>query len=464
MDLEVGDNRSPWVSPLICIWPTPNLRADVIASPQLQIAFQTVCFIFWLLFTQKAQPNQRTDHLEKQFTKNRLIEQRQTSIKTTMTIKLAKDDELLQALAASGGLKGHNLLMLLPSGFQPDAARLDELRAKYPGLQISVHESAWGNTVVPESVSGSGDGFGWEDVTILATGTALPTREQAPRLQYVQLISAGANHVLQNPLFDDESIALCTANGVHGPQISEWIISTFLSSEHHLPRYIEKQKEGKWDPSYDGVDDAVGRRVGVLGYGSIGRQVARLCKALGMDVHAYTLHPRETPESRRDDAYAPPGTGDPNGEFPSRWFSGGSRADLHRFLSSGLDLLVVSAPLTDKTAHLLGADEFALLGEGNGKGKTFLSNIARGKVVDTDALVAALEGGVLRGAALDVTDPEPLPEGHPLWRAKNVCITPHVSAASSKLGPRILSILDMNLGRFSQRKPLANRVNRKEGY
>lgn len=383
-----------------------------------------------------------------------------------MTIKLAEDDELARALAASGGLKGHKLLMLFPSVFQPDPDTLEKLKAKYPGLQISVHECAWGAAGVPESISGSGDGFEWKDVSILMTGTALPTREQAPKLQYVQLLSAGANHVLQNPLFDDESIALCTANGVHGPQISEWIISTFLSFEHHLPRYIEKQKEESWDPAwYDGVvEDSVGRRVGILGYGSIGRQVARLSKALGMDVHAYTLHPRETPESRRDDTYAPPGTGDPDGAFPSRWFSGGSREDLHRFLSSGLDLLVVAAPLTSKTTHLLGADELNLLGEGGRRGKTFVSNIARGQVIDTDALIAALEEGVIRGAALDVTDPEPLPKGHPLWKAKNVLITPHVSGSSTKLGPRILSILDMNLGRLNEGRPLANRVNRKEGY
>lgn len=192
--------------------------------------------------------------------------------------------------------------------------------------------------------------------------------------------------------------------------------------------------------------------------------MARLSKALGMDVHAYTLHPRETPESRRDDTYAPPGTGDPDGAFPSRWFSGGSREDLHRFLSSGLDLLVVAAPLTSKTTHLLGADELNLLGEGGRRGKTFVSNIARGQVIDTDALIAALEEGVIRGAALDVTDPEPLPKGHPLWKAKNVLITPHVSGSSTKLGPRILSILDMNLGRLNEGRPLANRVNRKEGY
>ncbi len=207
---------------------------------------------------------------------------------------------------------------------------------------------------------------------------------------------------------------------------------------------------------------------GILGYGAIGRQTARVATALGMDVHAYTLHPRDTPESRRDDSYAPPGTGDPEGAFPTRWFSGAAKADLHAFLASGLDLLVVATPLTDSTTRLLGAEELALLGRSDAGSPTrragFLSNIARGPVVDTDALIAALQAGTLRGAALDVTDPEPLPDGHALWSAPNVIITPHISGSSSRYAERVLAITEDNLGRLAAGRPLANQVSRKEGY
>ncbi len=185
---------------------------------------------------------------------------------------------------------------------------------------------------------------------------------------------------------------------------------------------------------------------------------------MGMTVHAYTLHPRPTPESRRDRAWTPPGLGDPEGTIPAKWFSGDSTAELHDFLGSGLDVLVVSAPLTERTKHILGRDEFRLLAEKNGKGKTFVSNIGRGPVLDTDALVDALEEGLIRGAALDVTDPEPLPDGHKLWGAKNVIITPHVSGASVRYFDRVVSILEENLKRLVEGRELVNKVDRERGY
>lgn len=179
-----------------------------------------------------------------------------------------------------------------------------------------------------------------------------------------------------------------------------------------------------------------------------------------MDVHAYTFHPRDTPESRRDNGYYPPGLGDPDGSLPSKWFSGGSTADLHTFLSSGLDLLVICLPLTPKTRHIISAPEFKAMSEK----KTFVSNIARGPIVNTDDIIEALENGTIRGAALDVQDPEPLPEGHPLFSAKNVIITPHVSGASVNYNDRVFDILSLNIGRLFSGEDLANEVSRKDGY
>jgi phosphoglycerate dehydrogenase-like enzyme len=181
---------------------------------------------------------------------------------------------------------------------------------------------------------------------------------------------------------------------------------------------------------------------------------------MGMDVHAHTLHPRNTAESRRDDSYSPPGLGDPEGILPSKWFSGGSKQDLHEFLASDLDLLVVSTPLTKSTIGLISRPELQVLG----KKKAFVSNISRGQIINTDDLIEALDTHVIRGAALDVTDPEPLPHGHRLWEAKNVIITPHVSGAATTYTKRFLAILTENLDRFSQGGKLMNEVNRRDGY
>lgn len=181
---------------------------------------------------------------------------------------------------------------------------------------------------------------------------------------------------------------------------------------------------------------------------------------MGMDVYAYTLHERKTPESKKDDGYTPPGLGDPDGIFPSKWFFGGSTEELHAFLGAGLDLLVVAMPLTAKTTGLISGPEFEVLS----KQKTFVSNIARGPIVNTDDLIEALDKELIRGAALDVTDPEPLPDGHPLWSAKNAIVTPHISGASTSYFDRVWEIVKLNLQKMSEGKGLVNKVDRREGY
>jgi phosphoglycerate dehydrogenase-like enzyme len=199
---------------------------------------------------------------------------------------------------------------------------------------------------------------------------------------------------------------------------------------------------------------------GIMGYGAIGRQVARVCKAMGMDVLAYTNRPRDTPESRRDEAYCPPGLGDPLGEFPSKWYSGSDSESIDAFLTADLDLLVLCVPLTPQTTNMIDERRLKLL-SGN---KTFVSNVGRGPTLNTDALCKALDEGWIRGAALDVTDPEPLPKEHPLWHKKNIIITPHVSGNSVNYGSRLRDVLELNLERLSEGRKLVNVVSRKDGY
>lgn len=181
---------------------------------------------------------------------------------------------------------------------------------------------------------------------------------------------------------------------------------------------------------------------------------------MGMDVYAYTRSERSTPEKRKDDSYCVPGTGDPEGLVPSKWFHGASKEDINDFLSQDLDILVLSLPLTGDTKGLLSREQFEILS----KKKTFVSNIARGGVIDTDALIEALESGKIRGAALDVTDPEPLPSDHKLWKAPNLLITPHVSWQTQSLVPRLLDIFELNLDNLSAGRPLINVVNREFNY
>lgn len=177
-----------------------------------------------------------------------------------------------------------------------------------------------------------------------------------------------------------------------------------------------------------------------------------------MDVYAYTLHERATPESRKDDSFSEPGLGDPEGELPTKWFHGPEQ--LNDFMASGLDLLIILLPLTEKTRGIISKEQFALLS----KKKAFISNAGRGAVVNTGDLIAALDGSQIRGAALDVTDPEPLPADHRLWRYKNVIITPHCSGNSNHYNERACKILKYNLERRFKGEDVVNRVSKELGY
>jgi phosphoglycerate dehydrogenase-like enzyme len=199
---------------------------------------------------------------------------------------------------------------------------------------------------------------------------------------------------------------------------------------------------------------------GILGYGAIGRQCARVAKAFGMDVIVYTLRERSTAEAKKDDSYNVPGTGDPDGLLPSKWFFGNSKESLNHFLAQDIDLLVICLPLTTSTTGLVSKEQFQIMS----KRRTFVSNIGRGPIVNTGDLIQALEEDLIRGAAIDVTDPEPLPKEHQLWRTKNIFISPHVSWHSTDLTKRLLGVLELNLERLSEGKPLVNEVDRGLGY
>ncbi|THC87325.1 hypothetical protein EYZ11_013230 [Aspergillus tanneri] len=288
-------------------------------------------------------------------------------------------------------------------------------------------------------------------------------------LKIIHFISAGLDHSLHHPILQEISIHITTSSGVHGPPIAEWTLMNWLVASRKFTYTYENQKKHLWGGITDymqDIHDQVGKKVGILGYGSIGRQIGRVASALGMIVYAYTASPRSSPSSRRDNGFIVPGTGDRDGSIPVSWHHGTDKASLHAFLSIGLDHLVISLPLTPQTTHFLGAEEFALLAANAhpGHAKPYLTNISRGKVLDQGALINALRSGELSGAALDVADPEPLPENHPLWDAPNVQISPHVSSLGVEYFPRSFDVLKENLGRLERGEELVNEYKRGKGY
>ena len=182
-----------------------------------------------------------------------------------------------------------------------------------------------------------------------------------------------------------------------------------------------------------------------------------------MDVIAYTATPKRTPESKHDKGFIVPGTGDADGSLPSAWYSGLDKPSLHNFLSQNIDILLVSVPLTNETRHMLSTEEFKVLSQ-HGKRPGFVTNIARGPIIDQPALIASLKDKTVNGAALDVTDPEPLPKDSELWDMENVIVTPHVSGIGKAYASRAFQLLEQQLERRQKGKDLLNVVKRGRGY
>ncbi|KAF1975353.1 hypothetical protein BU23DRAFT_459346 [Bimuria novae-zelandiae CBS 107.79] len=341
--------------------------------------------------------------------------------------------------------RGKGLVVLAVKTFPEDAVKetLAEIKEEFPDLEFH---------------------YIWPKFEVKKNDMPDSDESEIPNIKFIQFVSAGTNHVSKHPIYTDTKIPLCNASGVHGPQIAEWVVMTDLIHNHNYLYLYEKQRKKEWKHSNGEISsqDNVGRTVGILGYGSIGRQVARVAKAMGMKVLAYTASPRKTPESKRDTGFIVPGTGDAEGEFPDAWYSGLDKKSLHAFLKLKIDLLVLAVPLTPQTTHFLSTPEFALLAAN--PTRTYIANIARGAIIDQPALVHALHAGQIAGAALDVTDPEPLPKDDPLWDAPNVLITPHVSGVTSTTGERCFQVVRENLRRVRDGRGLVNEVDRGRGY
>ena len=355
---------------------------------------------------------------------------------------------------------------VLCAGFEEEPEEiLDHLRKKFPQVEFTYRQVPF--TFDPKTIAEALPPESFKDVTILSTFAAFPEKkEDAEKLKVVQLLSAGSNQIQKNWIWDEEDIAVCTATGVHGPQIAEWVVMTALVHTHSYKKLYELQKKHEWGKLSGNRDmrDRVGLRLGVLGYGSIGRQVGRVAKAMGMEVVAYTATPKKTADSKKDTGFIVPGTGDPDGDIPTEWYSGLDMESLHHFLKQDLDWIVVAVPLTEQTTHFLSTEEFKIFREHCTSGKPFITNIARGPIIDQPALIAALKDGTLDGAALDVTDPEPLPFNSELWGLENVVLTPHVSGSGSSYTERAFKVLEVNIGRKLKGEKLINAVNRGRGY
>ncbi|GAA1570508.1 MULTISPECIES: 2-hydroxyacid dehydrogenase [Kribbella] len=253
-------------------------------------------------------------------------------------------------------------------------------------------------------------------------GDVFDVVKEMPALKVVQLQTAGYEHV-QSRLAD--GVTLCNARGVHDASTAELAVGLILATFRNLPRAVRDQERQLWPGSYDEVDDSLAdRTVLILGYGAIGEALERRLTGFECDVIRVARRARDGVH--------------PISELPD--------------LLPRADVVVLLTPATPETKRMVDATFLKRMKDG-----ALLVNVARGVVVDTDALRAELGTGRIR-AALDVTDPEPLPAGHPLWSAPNVLINPHRGGASTAFAPRVARLVRAQLERYASGEPLINVV------
>jgi phosphoglycerate dehydrogenase-like enzyme len=244
-----------------------------------------------------------------------------------------------------------------------------------------------------------------------------------PGLRAVQTLTAGVDRLLHVVPPD---VALYNGSGLHDASTAEHALALMLAAQRELPRWLDRPAHRRWDHELTG--SVAGSRVTILGYGSIGRALERRVVAAEAEVTKVAAHARPAEQVH-------------------------AVTDLPDLLPR-TDILVMILPDHPSTLGIVGAPELALLPDG-----ALVVNVGRGRTLDSAALLAELTTGRLR-AALDVTDPEPLPADHPLWTAPGVLITPHVAGGSSTFWPRARTLVAEQLRRFVAGEPLLNPVPR----
>jgi len=277
--------------------------------------------------------------------------------------------------------------------------------------------------------------------------------EQAPRLKWVQLSSAGADHLLDKPIMKSD-IAITTASGIHAVPIAEYVFGSMLAFARRFPVTFALQQKHEWPKGRWAAllgAELRGATIGIIGYGSIGREIGRLAKAFGMRVLASKRNP-----TRRDDVgYRIPGAGDAQMQYVDGVFG----PDQLQEMVSACDYVVVALPLTPETRGIVSESVIRAM-----KPTAYFVNISRGEVVDEEALIRALREGRIAGAGLDVFWQEPLPPDSPLYDLPNVILTPHIAATTAAYNDRATDLFAENLRRYLAGEPLLNLVDKTLGY
>lgn len=325
----------------------------------------------------------------------------------------------------------------------PDAL-LDRLRAVSPHIEIDLLPTGDASDFTEEQLG---------EMEVLYTRQALPEPEQVPNLRWIQFHWSGIDDFVDHSLLRSDMI-VTTLSGAAVPQMAEFALTMMMSLGRHMPNMMQDQREKIWaDNKFTRFrpQELRGSTVGIVGYGNIGREIARICQALGAQVLA-TKRDLKTLDAG---GYVLEGLGDSQADIPERLYPPQALPSM----ASECDFLVLTVPLTPETRGLVNEKVFESM-----KDTAYLIDVSRGGVVDQGALVEALREGTIAGAALDVYPVEPLPESSPLWELPNVILSPHVAGTSGQYLERAADLFAENLRRYVANEPLLNRYDSKRGY
>ncbi len=321
--------------------------------------------------------------------------------------------------------------------FRIDDALIAEIEAVDPRIRtLRLFEISGRQEPDAETKARLLEQIAFAEVLMGTTGTAREYFEAASNLRWFQSINAGLERLEREGILS-MGFAVTSGAGIASVAIAEWILGTMVMLTKNLHVYVRQQGESKWESRRSGELD--GKTVGIVGLGAIGRETAKRCRAFGMRVIA----------SRRT---VSAGSTDPDCDLLLPY------SDLDRLLEES-DYVVLSLPLTAETRGLIGAAELARM-----KSTAFLLNVARGDVIDQEALVEALKSGSIAGAGLDVTSPEPLPADSDLWAIPNLVLTPHMSGNVEGYGHKAAGVFVANLKRYLAGEPLEHLANPTLGY
>ena len=270
------------------------------------------------------------------------------------------------------------------------------------------------------------------------------TLTRATHLRWFQFPGAGIDNLLRTGLLSKGSpVVVTSVAGIHAIPISEYVFASMLMFAHRFPEMVRLQQQHNW--AYGRRWDALrgtelyGKTLGVIGLGGIGRRIAQLGRAFGMRV----LGLRRSPGGAASDP-------DVDELYPPQRL---------RDLLGASDYIVLAVPLTPETERMIGEHELLAM-----RPTAFLVNISRGRVIDEQALIRALQSGWIAGAGLDVTVEEPLSKESPLWDIPNVILTPHMSGLTDQYSARLTEIFTENLRRYRAGEPLLHIVDPERGY